>query len=155
MSVIIRALNEVTFDRLKSPECRAYEIYRCVEGMSDTLISTIDHPHSPERMPMSKELLFNERKQWYVGDNIISESQVDVTVYINGQAISRMDYTYKSSTNSLIIHCTLTSSDIVNINYFVDKVRYIDYYTGKCTYKVVPLFKEGTVTGKHSYLHRR
>lgn len=155
MSVVIRALNNITFKRLNSPYCESYFIYRCIDGLEDLYIGEVKHPITPCRHKMEKILEYNERQQWYIDDNIVSDNPSDVFVYVNGQLLKYAEYTFNSTTNSLIVHQPLGEKDFVNIGYYVDKIQYIDNYTGHCTYKIVPMFKEGYVTGKHSRLDGR
>ncbi|MGO0862145.1 hypothetical protein, partial [Clostridioides difficile] len=62
------------------------------------------------------------------------------------------NYTFNSKFKILYIHIELSPTDFIEIQYQVDKIKYVHKTLNKCEYSVVPVFDKHYLTGQHSLL---
>lgn len=154
MGIQITTTNKLNFKRLKTNYCLRYDIYRCT-NFDEILIGTVEHKKQPCRLPRTKLLEYVPSQEWYIDDDVVSYSSNDIEVYVNDVQLTPSLYTYYDNQDILRIHVELNKNDYVLIKYFVDRLEYIDTYIGKCDYKIVPIFDETYVIGKHNFIDWR
>lgn len=82
----------------------------------------------------------------------VATSNQDVKVYINNVKIDPIHYTYSAELDSLTIHCNLEKSDLIEVEYLVDKMIYEHFTHNKCEYRIEPVYKYSHLLGRHTIL---
>ncbi|MGL6104599.1 hypothetical protein, partial [Romboutsia sp.] len=115
-------------------------------------VDYIPNPKSPVYYNKKEILIYNENKIWEFKDKVLARTSSDVIVTINGVKLSIEKYTFVSNINTLNIHTSLSNSDIIKVEYHVDKIEYIHNTIKNYKYSIVPIFKKEYSIGNHNKL---
>ncbi|MEG0153366.1 MAG: hypothetical protein RR744_09400 [Cellulosilyticaceae bacterium] len=146
----------ITFKRIDTKACIGYEIYaRRREGdeVLEFLLDTISNPITPTPFKKTRDLNYNQRKVWEIGEKILAKTSSDVAVFVNQIRLNPGQYTFSSALGLLNIHVNINKKDLIKIEYNVDRIKYIHNTTRKHEYRIVPLYKSDYRLGEHSLLN--
>lgn len=146
----------ITFKRIDTKACTGYEIYaRCKEGEGtlEFLLDTIDNPITPTPFRRSRHLKYNQRKVWEIEEKMLAKTSSDIAVLVNQIRLNPGQYTFSSALGILNIHIKLNENDSIQIEYNVDRIKYIHNTTRKHEYRIVPIYKSDYRLGEHSLLN--
>ncbi|MGX9755923.1 hypothetical protein ACWYRQ_06585 [Clostridioides difficile] len=147
--------NTITFSRIKSLKCISYKMYaneKIGEKWQSYLLAEIPNPKVEVLLNESKVLEYNSDQKWDVSKAISGTVSKSVRVSVNNIELNNSNYTFNSKFKILYIHIELSPTDFIEIQYQVDKIKYVHKTLNKCEYSVVPVFDKHYLTGQHSLL---
>lgn len=148
--------NTISFKRVNTSSCTHYEIYATCKGSEknvEFLLDTVENPKMQSPFRKSKVLDYNEAMIWEMNEEIIAKTSIDVNVYINELKLTTIQYTFNPKNRILNIHIKANPNDNIKIEYNVDRLSYVHNSDIECTYRIVPIFKDGYRLGEHSLLN--
>ncbi|MCC0635224.1 hypothetical protein [Clostridioides sp. ES-S-0001-02] len=147
--------NTITFSRIKNLKCISYKLYvneKIGERWQSYLLAEIPNPKVEVLLNESKVLEYNSNQKWDVSKAISGTVSKSIKVSVNNIELNNRNYTFNSKFKILYIHIELSPTDFVEIQYQVDKIKYVHKTLNKCEYSVVPVFDKQYLTGQHSLL---
>lgn len=147
--------NTITFSRIKSLKCISYKLYvneKIGEKWQSYLLAEIPNPKVEVLLNESKVLEYNSNQKWDVSKEISEIVSKSIRVRVNSIELSGNSYTFNSKFKILYIHVELSPTDFIEIQYQVDRIKYVHKTLNKCEYSVMPVFKKQYLTGQHSLL---
>lgn len=147
--------NTITFSRIKSLKCISYKMYaneKIGEKWQSYLLEEIPNPKVEVLLNESKVLEYNSNQKWDVSKAISGTVSKSIRVSVNNIELNNSNYTFNSRFKILYIHIELSPADFIEIQYQVDKIKYVHKTLNKCEYSVVPVFDKQYLTGQHSLL---
>lgn len=148
--------NTISFKRINTSSCTHYEIYATHKDGEDNiefLLDTIKNPKMQSPFRKSKMLDYNDKMIWEMDEEVIAKTSIDLNVYINNLKLSAIQYTFNPKSRILNIHIKASSSDVIKIEYDVDRISYTHNSDSPCEYRIVPIFENGYRLGEHSLLN--
>ncbi|MCC0638947.1 MULTISPECIES: hypothetical protein [unclassified Clostridioides] len=147
--------NTITFSRIKNLKCISYKLYvneKIGERWQSYLLAEIPNPKVEVLLNENKVLEYNSNQKWDVSKAISGTVSKSIKVSVNNIELNNRNYTFNSKFKILYIHIELSPTDFVEIQYQVDKIKYVHKTLNKCEYSVVPVFDKQYLTGQHSLL---
>lgn len=142
----------ITFTRIPNIECIGYEIYSHDEN-EETLITYIKNPRTNTNIFERKEYEYNEDLKFDLPDDVIAASSNDIKVYINNVEINISNYAYDDYKKRVEVYKdTVIENDLIEIEYKVDRIKYIHVTNKAFKYRVKPIYEKNFIIGQHSLL---